>query len=242
MEIYEKMSLPTAARIDRVVAKKQFFDNGALASADKKLFDHVEKIYWRYALKTETAFLQPFADEERDYPEIEVIEVLLRKKKQLNRLVEIIMRSIPYPMLLFFFLGEKAQLWLGKLRKNQADTGRMTLTETEQTEWLAEDDGFWENISLKKMPTANFCTLYEALFDAVSRGKLSKVGIKAKKISGDKARETLTHLAAIEKEMTSLRSQMKKESQFNRKMEINTRLQKLKLEKASITEQGSMES
>ena len=52
MSIYEIMELPTAARIDRVVPKKQFYDNGDLSSADKKLFDHVENIYWRYALKT----------------------------------------------------------------------------------------------------------------------------------------------------------------------------------------------
>ena len=89
MEIYEQMSLPPAARIDRVVAKNQFYDNGDLSSADKKLFDHVEKIYWRYALKTENTFIQTFSDEERDYPEIEVMEVVLRDEKQLSRLAEV---------------------------------------------------------------------------------------------------------------------------------------------------------
>ena len=77
MSIYEIMELPTAARIDRVVPKKQFYDNGELSSADKKLFDHVEKIYWRYALKTENSFIQPYRDGEKDYPEIEVLEVNL---------------------------------------------------------------------------------------------------------------------------------------------------------------------
>lgn len=156
MTIYEKLNLIDHARIDRVVAKKQFYESGELSSADKKIFDHVEKMYWRYALKTENSFIQPFADEERDYPEIEVMEVVLRKEKQLKRLAEIIFRSIPYPMLLFFVLGDKVQLWLGKLRKNQADSSRMTLTATEQTEWLAEDDGFWEGLSLKRTPSTNF--------------------------------------------------------------------------------------
>lgn len=241
MEIYEQMSLPPAARIDRVVAKKQFYDNGDLSSADKKLFDHVEKIYWRYALKTENTFIQPFNDEERDYPEIEVMEVVLRDEKQLSRLAEVIMRSIPYPMLIFFQSGEKIQLWLGKLRQNQADSNRMTLTTTEQTDWLTADDTFWEKLSLKGMPTANFCALYEAWFDTVSRSHLADMGITAPDISGEAARETVERLKNIEQEMASLRSQMKKESQFNRKMELNTKLQRLKREKAKITEQGRLD-
>ena len=230
MTIYEKINFPDAAQIDRIVAKKQFYDNGDLSSADKKLFDNVEKIYWRYALKTETTFIQPFSDEERDYPEIEILEIILRNEKQLNCLVEVVMRSIPYPMLIFFRSGEKVQLWLGKLRQNQTNSGRMTLTETETTEWLAKDDSFWETLSVKKMPTANFCVLYEAWFDAISKNRLAKAGIFGQNLSGDAARETLERLKKIEKEITKLRNQMKTESQFNRKMEINVKLQKLKRE------------
>ena len=234
MNIYKKMSLPSDARIDRVVAKKQFYENGNLFSADKKLFDHVEKIYWRYALKTENTFIPTFTDEERDYPEIEVMEVVLREAKQINRLAEMMMRSIPYPMLIFFQKGEKIQLWMGKLRQNQADSNRMTLTETETTDWLTAEDTFWEKLSLKQMPTANFCTLYEAWFDTVSRSHLADVGITAPELSGEAARETLERLKYIEQEMTRLRKQMKKETQFNRKMEINTKLQQLKREKVKI--------
>ena len=241
MEIYEQMSLPPAARIDRVVAKKQFYDNGDLSSADKKLFDHVEKIYWRYALKTETTFIQTFTDEERDYPEIEVMEVLLREEKQINRLAEVMLRSIPYPMLIFFQSGEKIQLWLGKLRQNQADSNRMTLTAIEQTDWLTADDNLWEKLSLKGMPTANFCMLYEAWFDVISRSHLVSLGITVPDISGEAAREIVERLKNIEQEMARLRSQMKKESQFNRKMELNTKLQKLKREKAKIMEQGRLD-
>lgn len=242
MTIYEKLNLTDHARIDQGMPKNQFYERGELSSADKKIFVHVEKMYWRYALKTENSFIQPFSDEERDYPEIEVMEVVLREEKQLKRLAEIIFRSIPYPMLLFFVLGDKIQLWLGKLRKNQADSSRMTLMVTEQTEWLAKEDQFWEGLSLKRMPSTNFCVLYEAWFDTVSRRHLTEVGISAQGLSGEAARETMNQLQKIEQEITSLRSQMKRESQFNRKLEINTRLQQLKREKTNIIEQGSGET
>ena len=57
MTIYEKLNLNDPARIDRVVAKKQFYESGELSSSDKKMFDQVEKMYWRYALKTENSFI-----------------------------------------------------------------------------------------------------------------------------------------------------------------------------------------
>lgn len=242
MNIYNAMNLPTAARIDRVVAKRQFYDNGDLSAADKKLFDHVEKIYWRYALKTENTFLQPYADEERDYSEIEVMEVVLRDVRQSDRLAEIIMRAIPYAMLLFFRHGEQIQMRMGKLRKNMADSSRMTLTAVEQTAWMAEDDDFWKALSLGKAPTSNFYALYEAWFDAVSRSKLARADVAAESLSGDEARAICERLSDIEKEIARLRSWMKQESQFNRKLELNTRLQMLKQERMKVMEQGSDES
>ena len=235
MNIYNTMNLPSAARIDRVVAKRQFYDNGDLSAADKKLFDHVEKIYWRYALKTENTFLQPYADEERDYSEIEVMEVILRDVRQLNRLAEIIMRAIPYAMLLFFRHGEQIQMRMGKLRKNMADSGRMTLTAVEQ-------DDSWKAQSLGKAPTSNFYALYEAWFDVVSKWKLACAGVAAESLSGDEARAICERLGDIEKEIARLRGRMKRESQFNRKLELNTRLQALKRERMKIMEQRSDES
>lgn len=235
MSIYEILGLPVAARIDRVVPKKQFYDNGNLSPADKKLFNHVEKIYWRYALKRETTYIQPLCDEEKYYPEIEVLAVKLKEEKQLNRLSELIMRTIPYPMLLFFTLKNKVRLYMGILRQSQANSERMTLVAIESTEWLVENANFWQTIALKKMMTANFCALYEAWFDAISKSRLTAWNVDTTEMSGDEAREKIQRLNAIEKEMSKLRNQMKKESQFNRKMEINTWLQNLKREKNELT-------
>lgn len=241
MDIYDVLELPMAARIDRVVPKKQFYDNGDLSSADKKLFDYVEKIYWRYALKTENSFIQPYRDEEKDYPEIEVLEVNLRAEKQLKRLAEVIIHAIPYPMLLFFTLADKRRLHMGKLRQSQADSERMVLVAMEDTDWRSEEDDFWPEMSLRKMPGANFCQLYESWFDAISKSHLVALSVDTEAMSGDEAREKLQRITAIEQEMNKLRKQMKAESQFNRKMELNTRLQKLKREMKKITAQGSRE-
>lgn len=236
MDIYEAWGLPEAARIDRVVAKKMFYDNGELSAADRKIFENVEKIHWRYALKTENTFIQPYQDAEKEYPEIEVLEVQLRQDRQLRRLAEIIMGNIPYPILLLFCLEEKVQLYMARLRPNQANKERMTIADMESTGWLSEEDAFWQSMALARMSVGNFCSLYEAWFDAISRSHLAAMEVDAVNISGDEARERLRQIQSLDQEINKVRKQMQKESQFNRKMALNTRLQKLKKEKARLME------
>lgn len=130
---------------------------------------------------------------------------------------------------------------MGKLRQSQADSERMTLVAMEDTDWRSAGDDFWPELSLRKMPGANFCQLYESWFDVISKSHLAALSVDTDNISGDKARETLQRITAMEQEMNKLRKQMKAESQFNRKMELNTRLQKLKREMKKITAQGSRE-
>ena len=90
-----------------------FFYNADLSKSDKALLSEaVEKISWKYCLKNEFIPIQPYTDEVRDYPEVEVLEVSLTAEKGLRRLAEIVMRAIPYPMLLVFRLGERVQAWM----------------------------------------------------------------------------------------------------------------------------------
>ena len=70
---------------------------------------------------------------------------------------------------------------------------------------------------------------------------MATLSVDTDNISGDEARETVQRITAIEQEMNKLRKQIKAESQFNRKMELNTRLQKMKREMKKITAQGSRE-
>ncbi len=101
--VIDFLNIPSSCKVDKPIFKKQFYDNASLNSKDKELFAGViDKIVWRYCLKPETINILPHKDKTRDYSEIEVIEVTLKEEKGLRRIAEIIMRSIPYPILLVF--------------------------------------------------------------------------------------------------------------------------------------------
>lgn len=111
MDIYNKLNIPDECRINRTVFKKMFYDNIAISKGDKDLFiDSIDKITWIYCLNQDNMNIPAYVTEEREYLEMEIIEVTLSENKGIKRIAEIIMRAIPYPMLLIFSFEGKYQL------------------------------------------------------------------------------------------------------------------------------------
>ena len=169
MGFYDVLHIPQPCLVDKTVAKKLFAEAGDLSKADKALLSEaVEKITWKYCLKNEFIPIQPYADEVRDYPEVEVLEVSLTAEKGLRRLAEIVMRAIPYPMLLVFRLGEQVQVWMAHQRLNLADREKVTLEEFISTPWQPEDAPFWTALDIRELRFTNFFDFYTDWVDRLS--------------------------------------------------------------------------
>jgi hypothetical protein len=80
----------------------------------------------------------------------------------------------------------------------------------------------------------NFYTLYSDIVDAISIYKLSSIIPTDDKITGAEARELSAKIEDIERRIASLRSKLKKETQFNRKMELNIEIKKLNNKKNEL--------
>lgn len=245
MGVLETLGLPVETRVRQsglVVAKKQFFTQADLSSADKKKFDAVERVRWEHTLKPETTNISAFRDEVREYGEIEVLTAELRERKGVGRLAEIILRAMPYPLLLFFQHGDEWQLWMGLLRYSEAERGAMTVTEMQATEWLSEDAELWKQMAFSNQHAADMYALYQAWYDTVSRAKLTALTEEtlSKEVDGEEARERLKAVAEIDDELAHLRAQMKKEKQMNRRIELNMKISALKKKRSGITDIGGI--
>ncbi|NLW52831.1 MAG: DUF4391 domain-containing protein, partial [Tissierellia bacterium] len=76
--------------------------------------------------------------------------------------------------------------------------------------------------------------LYSDIVDAISIYNLSTIIPTDDSITGAEARELSAKIEDIEQEIVSLRSKLKKESQFNRKMELNIEIKKLERSKSKL--------
>ena len=173
-----------------------------------------------------------YTDDEREYLEIEVMEVELSENKGIKRIAEIIMRAIPYPMLLIFSFEDKYQVWTAHQRFNLADNNKITLEEPICTEWLDNDSGLWDKLNISNFRYTNFFDMYSDIVDAVAVFNAEK--LTDEEISGEDARELLRRNAEIDSQIAALRAELKKATEFNKKMEINLKIKRLEKGRISL--------
>ena len=235
MDTYDFFNIPDSCFIGNTIYKKLFYENADLSTSDKSAFtDTINKVTWLYCLKPETINIPAYKDEVRDYPEVEVIEVLVHKDYKLKRIAEIIMRTIPYPMVLIFKLEAKRKLYVAHQRTNQNDSSKNTIEEFIATDWLESDSALFAKLDIKQMRFTNFYALYSDIVDTISIYNLSTIMPMDDNITGAEARELSAQIEDIEQEITSLRARLKKENQFNRRMELNIEIKKLEQNKNKL--------
>ena len=230
--MYDVLNIPAACKVDNVIYKKLFYENADLSAADKKLFtENIEKITWRYSLKPESCFVRPYKDEVREYGEVEIIETALARQAGEKRIAEMIMRTIPYPMLLVLQCENQVQLWAAHQRSSQNDSEKNVLEELACTAWL--DSTELEKLSValdfQKLRNGNFYELYSDMVDGISVFNAHQSGM-AEVADGDEARALLAQRQATEAKIAALRAELKKETQFNRKVELNMEIKRLERE------------
>lgn len=96
IDLYEKLSIPDSCYLGKKIFKKLFYENAQLNATDQKAFTHdIEDIEWKYTLKPDTINIARYADEEREYDEIAVIQVNLEESHRYKRIAQVIRELYP---------------------------------------------------------------------------------------------------------------------------------------------------
>jgi hypothetical protein len=237
--LLEKLDLPKSCWLGSVIYKKQFLTAGDLSSADKKLVSkHIDKVIWHASLKPNTINIRPYQDEAREYGEVEIIEVRLNEASQVRRIAEIVMRTIPYPILLQLTLEEKLMIVAGHSRINLSDSSKNTIEEFLFTDWINPGAltefqiQFFENIHSSKLSFLNFYLLYNSFVDQVillNASKWADCYFGSKDVQ--EVKKITIRIANLERKVEELRTALKQETQFNRQVELNVSLKRVQKEK-----------
>ena len=127
-EVISALDLPAGSRVDQRVPKKLLLEHGAPTAADKRhINEGVEELHWLAALKPTTIGVPEFRDDSREYLEIAVLRLSMRTEAKATRLVELVHRAIPYPVLLLSEQGSQAGMSAVHKRWSQGETGKTVL-------------------------------------------------------------------------------------------------------------------
>jgi len=237
MNEYDFLGLPDTCKVNKTIFKNMFYEVAGVSRADKKLFtDVIEKVTWLYNLRPDTINVFTYKDEEKDYSEIEVIEVTLKEEKSLDRIAEVIMMAIPYAMLLVFRKDDSYKFYVAQHVTSKADFSKNVLGELISSDWQIKESDLLKNLDFKGFRFSNYYDMYIDIVDAISIFNAQKLIDSKQNLTGEEARAVSDKINTIDTEIENLKAMTKKETQFNRKMELNIKIQNLVKEKKKIME------
>ena len=231
------LCLPADARVDQRVPKKLLVENGAPTAADKRqINDGIEELHWPAALKPATIGVPIFRDDTREYLEIAVLALTLRAGSKAPRLTELIHRAIPYPVFLIQSQPGGLVLSLAHLRWSQGQSGQTVLDGPLITASLDSETpatgAFLASLAVTGQPRQHLHALYQGWmerFEAHAAAKLTGSFTPAPDAAAaERRRIALAEHERLTCEITSLRARAGKETQLNRRVELNLQLKQLK--------------
>jgi hypothetical protein len=238
--LWNLIGFPESSVLGNRVYKKLFVENADAGAADRRaLSDDVEVITWTHKLAPETAGIPSFIDDQREYNEIAVLSVETKTQKRIGRIAQLIHRTIPYPVILVFFKSDndKVLLSLAPKRFSQSDREKIVAEEFFATDWIdlaertANESKFVESLRFSMLPQHNLFAFYSAMVErmiALNCARFS--GAYALSEGSAKYQDRAARLAKcqeLEQNLATLRTEIKNETQFNRKVELNMQIKQL---------------
>ena len=242
-ELIVALGLPDGARVDQRVPKKLLVENGAPTAADKRhINEGIEEVHWIAALKPTTIGVPEHRDAVREYLEIAVLSLKLRVEAKAGRLVELVHRAIPYPVLLVTENTARPGLSAVHKRWSQGEAGKTVLDgEVVSVEWNNDLDtdrwpAFRDALALGKQPRTTLYALYQGWIDTLLALQAARVtGAFAVAATAEHAalrRDALQECARLDAEIARLRATAAKEKQMSRRVELNLELKRVEAAQA----------
>lgn len=212
---------PKQAFFGRTVPKNKIYEKTRVSSSLRQKFvKQIDKIVWQYKLSPETVNLPS----RKSVPEIEVFTIQLREADLREEILRTIDNAIPFPIIYELVFDGKVKTKAAFKRPSGADSSK----------WVTDIyfESGWHKIDAKRKPlpvALDLARLYEQLLREL---------MPTAPISGEQIAEQVARLGQIRSkqfEADKLESRMRKEKQFNRKVELNVELRKLKNQIEELT-------
>lgn len=249
LSVVDALGLPPEARVDARVPKKLLVEQGVPTAVDKRAIqDGIDELQWMAACKPTTIGVPTFVDDVREYLEIAVVACAFRsdsngKAAKAARLIELIHRAIPYPVILVTSDQDGLTVSAAHKRRSQNEAQRVVIDGVVAATGLHPDrvdpveQGFLASLALAIQPRRDLAALYEgwvARIEALQASRLTGTYAATDNVVAvAQRRQALYASAHITRQITGLRTQAKREKQLNRRVDLNMQIKHLEANLAS---------
>ncbi len=212
--IHHPLSFPKAAAFGKGVPKSKIYEHATPGSRVKDLFvKEVEKITWSYKLSSTTINLSASSGVQ----EIQIFTIALKTGELSQEVLLTIDKAIPSPILFELKYSGKIRYTAAYKRPSGADKSKWVVSSYFLSDWMNDDSPTVE------LPVVlNMGMLYKTLLTSLSPAPLRP----GEELDDLVARVDLLRVKV--REAQKLETRIKKERQFNRRVELNRTLNELK--------------
>jgi hypothetical protein len=207
---------PEKAFANKIISKNKIYSFANPSSKVKGFFvNQVEKIIWLYKLSPQTVNLPA----DGFVKEIQVFLIDLRENNLNPEVLKTIDKAIPSPIIFILKANNKIRYVISYKRQSEADKLKWVISEYFFSPWMNE------NQQRQPLPVAlNLKKLYEILIKNISPISI----LPDEDMEDFIARVEMIHIK--QKEVERIRNKIRREKQFNRKVQMNTQLKKISKE------------
>ena len=223
MKLYK---FPQQAKVDRLIPKNKFYEQGKANTKLEQLFvDQVENIRWAYKLASSTIHLQ----DQEDLKEIQIFRVKSRVEDLDVSILSFIDKLILTPIIFEVVYQDKVKVVATYKRLNQANKTKAVIGQYYASEWLEDHDRVELPLYLK------LADLYEHFIAQILPITSSEdSGDDDESVSIELQLQKAQQLESLQKQLDKLKSKLRNERQFNRKVELNKKVSELESQLAQV--------
>lgn len=237
-DLIQALGLPESTRLNQRVPKKLLAEQEVATAADRRqIQDGVEDILWLAALKPHLIGVPAYEDAQRQYVELAVLRLALKPGAKPGRLVELLHRAVPYPVLLLTRSDAGTGISLAHLRRSHNEADKTVLDGDLQTVTLpTESQGaaltdFCAAFALARQPQTDLHALYQGWMDSVAALDVARdTGHFQRSMTRAQAAErhqALQQCRELQVRLQQLRTQAQKERQLARQVALNLEIKQL---------------
>lgn len=219
MKLYK---FPQQAKVNQLIPKNKFYEQGKANTKIEQLFvDQVENIRWAYKLASSTIHLQ----DQEDLKEIQIFRVKSRVEDLDVSVLSFIDKLILTPIIFEVVYQDKVKVVASYKRLSQVDKTKAVIGQYYASEWLEDHDRIELPIYLK------LADLYEHFIAQILPIASNKdLENDDESVSIELQLQKAQQLQSLQKQLDKLKSKLRNEKQFNRRVELNKQLQNLQLQ------------
>ena len=252
MLIEDLIKVPDAAIVNSILPKQDIFNETGMNRSDKDYFiRYIKQIRWLYKFDDASVRIKPYETEDKSYLEAELISIKLKKEFQeynhntgnyhrfdarLDRIVDILLRFIPYPILLCAEFNDEIKFYVSHISESKSDNEKITLDEIINTDWIKVNDldGFDEELidklQINNLDKTNVFTFYDSIVTAIIQYNGSKEVGQEVTLSSDEIQKIMDEIKLLERQIADLRVKIRRADSFNERLEYNIEINQLQTE------------